>query len=131
MFYYGVIFKGISRDNINFFIKEILDIKQKYIISSHLFTDDLGDFEYSDKLDLSVCVSSCAGNIYIEQLSFHRPYHNVLCLIYDDNNCFEVECSIAESDFSENEIPELKKWFNKLCDKHYISGASVDYDYDF
>ena len=81
MFYYGIKFHGISHENINLFIREILDIKQNNILNSHFYTDDLGDFVYSDKTDLSaVCQGSFAAVMNVKMLSFHRIYHNVLCL---------------------------------------------------
>lgn len=132
MFYYGIKFHGISHENINLFIREILDIKQNNILNSHFYTDDLGDFEYSDKTDLSaVCQGSFAAVMNVARLSFHRIYHNVLCLILnDDSGYLTVECSIAESDFVETEIPNLKKWFVKLCDEQFISSAEIFDDYE-
>ena len=132
MQYYGIMFKGIVRSNINCFIKEILGIKQINVSNSNFHTDDLGDFEYSDQIDLSeICNGSFVAVMNVSELLFHRPYQNVLCLILnDDNDLLTVECSIADMDFPEIEISDLKKWCIRLCDEKYISNADIFDDYD-
>ncbi|MDE6424776.1 MAG: hypothetical protein K2K89_01360 [Ruminococcus sp.] len=129
MEYYDIIFNGISSTNINRFIKEILDIKQDNIISSHFWSKESGDYEFLDNMDLCEYFSkNNTADIFAETIRLNCIYNKVVCVITSDDNDIEVDCNIAETDFDEADISELAKWLRGLCSESIITNAKICYD---
>ncbi|MCM1507305.1 MAG: hypothetical protein NC177_09260 [Ruminococcus flavefaciens] len=127
--YYSIVFSGVSAEKIDYFIKEVLRIRIYNIIGSHFYSDCLGDYEFSDDMDLCGYFSeNNTANIFAKTVEFNRTYNNVVCVITSDSNDIEVDCSIAESDFAETSVHELAEWLKSLRADGIITGAEICYD---
>ena len=126
MEYYDIVFKGISSENVNYFIKEIIRIKQDNIISSHFWSEDLGDYEFSDDIELNEYFSgNNTASIFTETITLNRTYNKVVCVITSDTENVDIECNISENDFDISDIMKLKEWLENLCNKKIISYAEI------
>ena len=124
--YYDIIFSGISSANINRFIKEILNIKQESIISSHFFSEISGDYEFSDDMNLNEYFSgSNTASIFSETITLNCTYNKAVCVISSDAESVDVDCSISENDFDISNITELTEWLENLCSEKIISYAEI------
>ena len=65
MEYIDIVFKGVSAKLLNDFIKSELDIRKNNIINSHFYSEDLGDFEYTEEIDLEKYFHSVIQLIYL------------------------------------------------------------------
>lgn len=126
MEYYDIIFSGIHVRKIGFFIREIFDIKQDNIISSHFWSEDSGDYEFSDTLDLEKYFSeNNTADIFSEKVRLNRIYNNVVLVITSDVNDIEVECNISETDFDRSDISGLSVWLEWLYYENIITHAKI------
>lgn len=126
MEYIDIVFKGVSTKLLNDFIKSELDIRKNNIINSHFYSEDLGDFEYTEEIDLEKYFSQCnTANIFVKQIKLNQYYNNVLCIISSDDKDAEISCTISEKDFDKDCINELIEWINSLCQKGIITAAQV------
>ncbi|MDE5557531.1 MAG: hypothetical protein K2J32_07530 [Ruminococcus sp.] len=124
--YYDIVFSGISSANINRFIKEILNIKQESIISSHFFSEISGDYEFSDDMNLNEYFSgSNTASIFSETITLNCTYNKAVCVISSDAESVDVDCSISENDFDISDIAELTEWLENLCSEKIISYAEI------
>ncbi|MBD5160129.1 MAG: hypothetical protein HDT23_07820 [Ruminococcus sp.] len=126
MEYYDIVFKGISSGNVNYFIKEILNIKQDNIISSHCWSEDSGDYEFSDDMKLNEYFSgNNTASIFTETITLNCTYNKVVCIITSDIENIDIECNISENDFDISDIIKLKEWLENLCSEKIISYAEI------
>lgn len=124
--YYDIVFSGISFANINRFIKEILNIKQDNIISSHFWSEESGDYEFSDDMELNEYFSgNNTASIFTETITLNRTYNKVVCVITSDTENVDIECNISENDFDISDIMKLKEWLENLCNEKIISYAEI------
>lgn len=124
--YYDIVFSGISSENINRFIKEIINIKQANIISSHFFSESSGDYEFSDDMDLNEYFSgNNTASIFSETITLNCTYNKAVCIITSDAESVDVDCSIPETDFDISDITELTEWLENLCREKIISYAEI------
>ena len=124
--YYDIVFSGISSANINRFIKEILNIKQDNIISSHFWSEESGDYEFSDDMELNEYFSgNNTASIFTETITLNCIYNKVVCIITSDTENIDVECNISENDFYISDIMKLTEWLENLCNEKIISYAEI------
>lgn len=129
MEYYDIIFSGIPVRKIGFFIREILDIKQDNIISSHFWSEDSGDYEFYDDMDLNEYFSrNNTASIFSETIILNCTYNKAVCVISSDAESVDVDCSIPETDFDRSDITELTEWLERLCSENIITHAKICYD---
>ncbi|MDE6781061.1 MAG: hypothetical protein K2J40_06350 [Ruminococcus sp.] len=129
MEYYDIIFSGIPVRKIGFFIREILDIKQDNIIISHFWSEDSGDYEFSDDMDLNEYFSgNNTASIFSETITLNCTYNKAVCVISSDAESVDIECSISENDFDISDITELTEWLERLCSGNIITHAKICYD---
>lgn len=124
--YYDIVFSGISSANINRFIKEILNIKQDNIISSHFWSEESGDYEFSDDMELNEYFSgNNTASIFTETITLNCTYNKAVCVISSDAESVDIDCSISENDFDISNIAELTEWLENLCSEKIISYAEI------
>lgn len=126
MEYVDITFNGIEKKNINCFIKNVMDINCSKVIRSHFYTDEYGDFEYNDEIDLNEYFSdSRTCNIFLSSLKLDREYDNVLVIITSDVNDIDITVNIGYEQFDFSEMKKLTKCLELLFQTFPLKNISA------
>lgn len=127
MLYYGILFHGIPAQRINAFVREILCIRAAHVRNSALYSEAAGDFAYHDAVDLAAHFADpkSACRFLADDILFHRVYHDAVCLIGHEQDRLWMECSLPETEFPAEEIPQLNAWFRSMVQQGFFARAEI------
>lgn len=111
MEYIDIIFCSINIKDIDNLIKNDFNVCNDKIIRSHFYTEENGDFEYSDKIDLEkyFCKKRTC-NILVSDLRLNKTYSNVLVIITSDKTDTDVTLNISADQFESSGIELLRDY---------------------
>lgn len=119
MEYVDIIFSGINKKDIDNLIKNKFKICRDKIIRSHFYTEENGDFEYSEEIDLEkYFTEERTCNMFISILQLNKAYSNVLMIITSDKTDTDVTLNISTDQFESGGI-ELLRDYLKLSFSQY------------
>ena len=108
MEYVDITFNGIEKKYIDYFVKCVMNIDCSKIVNSHFYTNERGDFEYYDDIDLKEYFSdNRTCNILLSGLRFNTEYGNVLVIITSNEQDIDITVNIEYDRF----MPSLTKKF--------------------
>lgn len=119
MEYIDIVFNGISAKDIDTLIKDDLKISEEIIIRSHFYTEEAGDFEYYDKIDLVEYFSSQrTSNMLLSALKLNKKYNNVMVVITSDENNIYVTLNIGSEQVKSSDTEELQRCLHSVFEKY-------------
>ena len=129
--YYTVLLRGIPAAKLTGFLRGTLGLRESAVIQSHFYTEESGEFSYSDALDLAaLCTEGGSGTVYTESLCFDRAYRNVLCCMNTDGEAADLEFDIEEQDFDTVRLPEMQAWLFAQLHAKTAESVSISFTLD-
>lgn len=111
MEYIDIIFSGINKKDIDNLIKNKFKICRDKIIRSHFYTEENGDFEYSDEIDLeNYFAEERTCNMFVSSLRLNKTYINILVIITSDKTNTDVTLNISADQFENGDIELLRDY---------------------
>ena len=111
MEYVDIIFSGINKKDIDNLIKNKFDICRDKIIRSHFYTEENGDFEYSDEIDFKkYFAENRTCNMLLSRLQLNKIYSKVLMIITSDKTDTNVTLNISSDQFESGGIELLQDY---------------------
>ena len=131
MEYVDIIIEGMGKEHINLLVKNVMGIDHSKVIRSHFYTDEYGDFEYNDEIDLNEYFSeNRTCNVFLSSLKMDRTYKNVLIIITSDMNDINITVNIEYEQFRISVKEEFIKYLKRLFHTFSMKGISVINSYD-
>ena len=119
MEYIDIVFNGISTKNIDSLIKRDLKISKEIIIRSHFYTEEAGDFEYYDSINLREYFSSeRTSNMLLSALKLNKVYDNVMVVITSEENRAYVTLNIGSEQIESKDTEELQCCLQSIVKKY-------------
>lgn len=126
MEYIDVVFKGIKKENLDFFIKNIINITNSKVIRSHFYTHEKGDFEYSNEIDFNDYFSSAQTcNFLLSNLQLDKTYYDVLVIITADVDDVDVTVNIEQKQFNYLKRGLLFGTLKRIFQTHSMKAITV------
>lgn len=122
MEYVDIIFGGINKKEIDNLIKNNFKVCSDKIIRSHFYTEENGDFEYSDEIDINRYFSeerTCS--IFVFDLYLNKKYNKVLIIITSDKSDTEVTLNISTDQFEDGGIELLRDYLKSSYSQYDIT----------
>ena len=111
MEYVDIIFSGVNKKDIDNLIKNKFDICRDKIIRSHFYTEENGDFEYSDEIDFKkYFAENRTCNMLLSRLQLNKIYSKVLMIITSDKTDTNVALNISANQFESGDIELLRDY---------------------
>lgn len=111
MEYVDIIFSSINKKDIDNLIKNKFRICRDKIIRSHFFTEENGDFEYSDEINLEkYFAEKRTCNMFVSLLQLNKTYSNVAVIITSDKTDTDVTLNISADQFESGGIELLRDY---------------------
>ena len=119
MEYIDIVLIGISIKSIDILVKNDLKISEEVIIRSHFYTEEAGDFEYYNSIDLGKYFSSQrTSNILISSLKLNKVYNNVMIVITSDKNEVYITLNIESEQIKSRDAEELQHCLYSIFEKY-------------
>jgi hypothetical protein len=100
MEFVDIIIDGIPYEKINYFAREILQIKPSNVLDSHFFNKIVGDFNYYNELDLQQYLlfnETCF--IKLSELLLNISYHDILIIFTSEEETVSINLNIPLEQF--------------------------------
>lgn len=111
MEYVDIIFSSINKKDIDNLIKNKFKICRDKIIRSHFYTEENGDFEYSDEIGLEdYFAEERTCNMFVSLLQLNKTYSNVAVIITSDKTDTDVTLNISADQFESGNIELLRDY---------------------
>lgn len=119
MDYIDIVFNGITTKSIDFLVKNDLKISEEMIIRSHFYTEEAGDFEYYNSIDMGEYFSSQrTSNMLLSALKLNKIYGNVMVVITSDENEVYVTLNIRSEQIKSKDLEELRHCLYSIFEKY-------------
>ncbi|MBD5144635.1 MAG: hypothetical protein HDT21_01750 [Ruminococcus sp.] len=121
MEYVDIIFSGINKKDIDNLIKNKFEIGRDKILRSHFYTEENGDFEYSDEIDLKkYFAEERTCNMFVSSLQFNKTYSKVLVIITSDKTDTNVTLNISADQFESGDIELLRDYLKSSFSQYDV-----------
>lgn len=119
MEYIDIVFNGISIKSIDTLVKNDLKISEEIIIRSHFYTEEAGDFEYYNSIDLGKYFSGRrTSNMLMSSLKLNKVYNNVMIVITSDENEIYITLNIESEQIKSRDAEELQRCLQSIFKKY-------------
>ena len=127
MEYVDIIFSGVNKKDIDNLIKNKFNICRDKIIRSHFYTEENGDFEYSDEIDLEkYFAGERTCNMFLSRLQLNKIYSKVLIIITSDKADTDVTLNISADQFESGDIELLRDYLKSSFSQYYVKHEFSD-----
>lgn len=121
MEYVDIIFSGINKKQIDNLIKNNFKVCRDKIIRSHFYTEENGDFEYSDEIDMKqYFTEERTCNIFVSDLYLNKKYSKVLIIITSDKTDTEVTLNISTDQLEDGGIELLREYLKSSFSQYDV-----------
>ena len=129
--YYTVKLGGTSVQDIDQFLLEKLVFSENSMTDSHLYTEQIGDFKYTNAVNLDAYFSQkSSATFYLKTIQPDHAYRNVCCAIYSNGLTADPECDIEEKDFNTENCADPEARLNEKARNSIADNTCIYLTFD-